>query len=295
MLSQQDAAGAAHAVGNGVRHHADLIGHLICLQHSGTQHTEGLEIHGVAQTEYQFVPGHGNHPPEHRAQEGRWPVKQLLHRAKEGLPRGEGVGHMSHQTAEGGDEGGDGRAPHTQSGKPQLSENQQVIQQGVETVGTQAKEHRDLCGLHASIHESVPVDQCGEKIGKGADGNILLRQFDQMCIVAEKGQKPCAAQLGQQEEGQRDAYIQQKLQAKAALQVSGVSGAEELGGEDQNAGVDAEAYQHQKVVDLCGNGHGAHTAHMADHHGVQEGGTLVQRLLQADGQRQTQRFFVKGR
>ena len=52
---------------------------------------------------------------------------------------------------------------------------------------------------------------------------------------------------------------------------------------------------HQQVVDLRGHRYGAHTAHMTDHHGVQKGRALVQRLLQADGQRQTQRFFVKGR
>ena len=71
--------------------------------------------------------------------------------------------------------------------------------------------------------------------------------------------------------------------------------AEKLGGEYQNAGVDTETHQHQQVVDLRGHRYGAHTAHMTDHHGVQKGRALVQRLLQADGQRQTQRFFVKGR
>ena len=52
---QQNTAGTAHAVGDGVGNHADLIGHLIGLQHGGAQHAERLQVHGVAQTEHDLV------------------------------------------------------------------------------------------------------------------------------------------------------------------------------------------------------------------------------------------------
>ena len=70
---------------------------------------------------------------------------------------------------------------------------------------------RNLRGLHAAVHERVPVDERGEEVGKGADGDVLLRQLDEPGVVAEKGQEPCAAQLGQQKEGQRDTHVQQQL------------------------------------------------------------------------------------
>ena len=67
MLAQQNAAGTAHAVGDGVGNHADLIGHLIGLQHGGAQHAERLQVHGVAQTEHDLVAGHGDHAAEYGA------------------------------------------------------------------------------------------------------------------------------------------------------------------------------------------------------------------------------------
>ena len=98
-----------------------------------------------------------------------------------------------------------------QRGKPQLSEDQQIVQQGVEAVGGQTEEHGNLRGLHATVHERVPVDERGEEVGKRTDGDVLLRQLDEPGVVAEEGQEPCAAQLGQQKEGQRDTHVQQQL------------------------------------------------------------------------------------
>ena len=187
MLAQQNAAGTAHAVGDGVGNHADLIGHLIGLQHGGAQHAERLQVHGVAQTEHDLVAGHGDHAAKYGAQERGRPAEQLSGEAEERLAGDKGVGHMPRQPAEGGNDGGDGRAPHAQRGEPQLSEDQQIVQQGVEAVGGQTEEHGNLRGLHAAVHERVPVDERGEEVGKRADGDVLLRQLDEPGVVAEEG------------------------------------------------------------------------------------------------------------
>ena len=82
---------------------------------------------------------HGDHAAKYGAQERGRPAEQLSGEAEERLAGDKGVGHMPRQPAEGGNDGGDGRAPHAQRGKAQLSEDQQIVQQGVEAVGGQTE------------------------------------------------------------------------------------------------------------------------------------------------------------
>ena len=199
--------------------------------------------------------------------------------------------HLHHT----GDEGGEGRAGHTQSGEAALAEDEQPVQRHVQRAGGAEYLHAEGGVLHAAAGADIRGGDHVEQVGEANDPQIGRADEAQPVIVAEQihdgHREDCQNQ--RDEQGYRGA--QHTGHAQTAVDAAGVLAAPVLAGQDAQAvlGAEDEAVEDEGGdVGCCDGGH-LQIAQLADHEGIRQTQGKGDDVLEDHGQGQQPQPFVK--
>ena len=272
-LAHDDRRGGAHAEA----HHQEQP---VQIAHDGVgrQHLHGVvgvaqddRQQGVAQAPGGLVQHHRGGVFQKAAHHVR-PRPQETAQVQGDVPAADGADHADDKLAHPGQQRGHGRTLDAQGGETAVSEDQQIVQHGIQYRGKAEQLHAEGGVLHAALGAGVEGGEHVEHVGEADDLKVRRSQQAQVVAVGQQVHHLHREQGEHHRQHGGDADAQEAGHAQGAVDVFQVALAPVLAHQNAQAALEPEHDADEQKYRHVGGGDGGHllVAQLADHKGVDE-------------------------
>ena len=251
--------------------------------------------HGVACAPDDLVDHHGGGVADEAANHIHTGTEEAAQIQRNALVAqcGNQADHEFHHTAQ---QCGQRRAGNAHGGEAELTENQQVVEHGVDKSGGTKDLHAEIGIFHAALNADIHRGEHIEHIGKADNAQIRRAQHAELMLVAQKIHHLNGEEIEDDGHNEDQSCADGGGHTHGAVDVLRVLFAPVLAHQNAKTALDAEHHaEHQKYRHV-GGGHGGHlrVAQLADHEGVDEAEGESDEVLQDHGGAEPQQIAVEG-